>query len=170
MNFDEWHLAQIAEGFPWARDRAVAEEVWRSLAPPPQEQTALAETIRLRTEVSQLRRQIGALEGRLQYRGHALTAGALVTAIGDVLGQVRGSVDARIEKLERRVPIAYRGLWNEDEQYAVGDIVSWGGTAWYCKSVNSGQKPAMTSPDFWNVFVKRGRDGKDAKPLEPTVR
>lgn len=56
------------------------------------------------------------------------------------------------------VPI-YRGVFKEGEEYEAGDMATWGGSLWHCK------EPTIEKPDAgpWQLAVKKGRDGKDAK-------
>lgn len=56
------------------------------------------------------------------------------------------------------VPI-YRGVFKEGEEYEAGDMATWGGSLWHCK------EPTTEKPDAgpWQLAVKKGRDGKDAK-------
>lgn len=58
------------------------------------------------------------------------------------------------------VPI-WRGVYREGRRYEVADRVTWGGSEWHCT------EPTSEKPDGgkgWVLAVKRGRDGKDAKP------
>ena len=66
----------------------------------------------------------------------------------------------RIEQLERSPRgMNYRGVFKQDEEYALGDVCTWGGSAWHCNEP-TGEKPGEGSA--WTLMVKRGRDGKDA--------
>lgn len=67
-----------------------------------------------------------------------------------------------MHSFEFEFPIAiYRGVWIEQE-YQRGDMVTWAGSVWHADKATSA-KP--DTPDSgWKLAVKRGRDGKDAKP------
>lgn len=72
---------------------------------------------------------------------------------------LRGTV---MHSFEIEFPVAiYRGVWTEKE-YQRGDMVTWAGSVWHA------EKATSTKPDTpdggWKLAVKRGRDGKDAKP------
>lgn len=54
----------------------------------------------------------------------------------------------------------YCGVYKDDQDYMVGDVVTWGGNAWHCDQETKGQKPDVGP---WTMMVKKGRDGKDAK-------
>jgi hypothetical protein len=54
----------------------------------------------------------------------------------------------------------YCGVYKEAEQYVPGDLVTWGGSLWHCDAETK-DKPGT---DSWTLAVKKGRDGKDAKP------
>lgn len=62
-------------------------------------------------------------------------------------------------ELKFPVPV-YRNVFKQGESYARGDIVTWGGCAWYCEK-DTGEKPE--AGENWSLMVKKGRDGKDAK-------
>ncbi len=55
-----------------------------------------------------------------------------------------------------------RGVFKQGESYEPGDGVTWGGSYWIAQR-STDAKP--DGPDSgWRLSVKRGRDGKDAKP------
>lgn len=58
------------------------------------------------------------------------------------------------------VPL-YRGVWTECD-YGPGDLVTWGGSLWHADKETSAKPDAPDSG--WRLCVKKGRDGKDAKP------
>lgn len=65
-------------------------------------------------------------------------------------------------ELDLKTP-GYCGVFKEGTEYRVGDMVTWGGSVWHC------DEPTTTKPDAkdskaWTLAVRRGRDGKDAKP------
>lgn len=60
----------------------------------------------------------------------------------------------------------YRGVYEYGRRYEVGDVVTFGGSAWHCNAP-TGAKPDEHTDDPvkpWTLAVKRGRDGKDAAP------
>lgn len=75
------------------------------------------------------------------------------------MGFTKGELKHTFE-LEFPVTI-YRGVYNEKETYARGDVVTWGGSAWHCDEAKE-IKPG--APDSgWRLMVKAGRPGKDGK-------
>jgi hypothetical protein len=57
------------------------------------------------------------------------------------------------------VPV-YRDVYKEGTEYERGDMVTWGGAVWHCDAPTK-DKPGTEN---WTLAVKKGRDGKDAKP------
>lgn len=59
--------------------------------------------------------------------------------------------------------LAYCGVYKQDQEYMVGDVVTWGGSAWHCNEPTK-EKPDDKAKDGpWSLMVKKGRDGKDAR-------
>jgi len=54
----------------------------------------------------------------------------------------------------------YRGIWREGE-FKRGDTATWAGSLWHCDE-DTQDKPGTSKA--WRLCVKRGQDGKDAKP------
>lgn len=54
----------------------------------------------------------------------------------------------------------YRGVFKQGQEYSVGDTVTWAGHLYYCNE-KTGVKPGDGFP--WQLAVKKGADGKDAK-------
>lgn len=72
--------------------------------------------------------------------------------------------DLRITR-ELELPVAiYRGVFKDGEAYAIGDMVTWGGSVWSCIAAGA-DKPGDGSK-AWVLAVKKGRDGKDGKDGE----
>ena len=67
----------------------------------------------------------------------------------------------RIEQLEAH-PLKYCDVWKSGGDYRAGNFVSWGGSVWHCNEDATTEKPGTSAA--WTLAVKRGRDGKDAKP------
>jgi hypothetical protein len=83
--------------------------------------------------------------------------------VGDrnfVLRFVRGD---EVKEFPITVPSAiHRGVYREGQRYERGDMATWGGSLWHC------DEPTSDKPDGgkgWTLAAKRGRDGKDAKPV-----
>lgn len=58
----------------------------------------------------------------------------------------------------RAKSIRYRGIWQDGQRYKEGDVVTCGGSAWYCLRSTVG-RPSTAHDDF-RLMVKAGRDGK----------
>lgn len=52
----------------------------------------------------------------------------------------------------------YLGIYDKDKSYEVGDVVTWGGSAWHCNK-DTNAKPGESRD--WQLAVKRGIDGKE---------
>jgi hypothetical protein len=57
--------------------------------------------------------------------------------------------------------LTYQGVYQDGKTYDPGDVATWAGSTWHCHSATT-TKPGDGSKD-WQLMVKRGRDGKDAK-------
>jgi hypothetical protein len=67
----------------------------------------------------------------------------------------------RIKVLEDRPDLRYSGVWQQDQVYGSGNFVTDGGSLWHAKRASVGERPGVG--DAWQLAVKRGRDGRDAK-------
>jgi hypothetical protein len=79
-----------------------------------------------------------------------------ISEVFDRVNQLRTAVAA----LERRKSFFYRGVWDASEEYAEGDFCTDRGSLWTCLA------PTRSRPgsnDDWQLAVKRGRNGKDAR-------
>jgi len=91
---------------------------------------------------------------------------ALEQARATVADLVKANADlkARVDYLEARpaaIGLRYRKTWQPETAYAAGDVVTCAGSGWVCEA-DTTAKPGESKD--WTLFVKRGRDGKDAKP------
>jgi hypothetical protein len=68
-------------------------------------------------------------------------------------------------KLHIPMPL-YLGIWDEAHDYAKGDVVTYGGSIWYCLVDQTKARPGIASKD-WRLMVKEGRAGKDGKDGVP---
>ena len=93
--------------------------------------------------------------------------------IGMAMRQFMDPFIKRIEQLEAH-QLKYCDVWKEGTEYTRGNFVSWGGSVWHCNGALSNDSddkiiyiPTKAKPgqsQDWTLAVKRGRDGKDAKP------
>lgn len=67
-----------------------------------------------------------------------------------------------VEREFKVAAIIYREVWKEGGDYARGDVVTWGGSAWHCQAEKTADKPGSGSA-AWKLMVKNGRDGRDAQ-------
>lgn len=73
----------------------------------------------------------------------------------------------RVKEFTVTVPaLIYRGVFSDGKSYDAGDVVTYGGNAWYAKRNETTVKPdyigqGPQAKDFWILMVKRGNDGKD---------
>lgn len=53
-----------------------------------------------------------------------------------------------------------RGIYNADQHYTRGDVVTWAGSSWHKTDDTQGIAPGLPGSG-WVLVVKKGRDGKD---------
>lgn len=101
----------------------------------------------------------------------------LVCGIDNI--EIKTAEDARLVSIEIetstgkqvkqfRMPVTkYKGVFSSKAHYEEGDMVTWGGNIYHCKGEPRGvalvnnEFPHPDNPEFWQLAVKRGRDGKD---------
>lgn len=66
-----------------------------------------------------------------------------------------------IERAVRIPAMIYRGVFVDDQDYELGDVVTWGGAMWHCNEATR-DRP-KTNVTAWTLAVKNGRDGKDGR-------
>jgi hypothetical protein len=81
---------------------------------------------------------------------------------GDSVAAAIDQLKKRIDELERRPSVDYKGVWEEKGLYGRGSVVTWAGSCWYAKDASVSRRPG-TDPSAWVLMVKRGADGKDAR-------
>jgi hypothetical protein len=85
----------------------------------------------------------------------------LLHTIAQELGKALGERDRLIAELKARSTMKYEGVWAAEKVYNVGDFVTDQGSLWHCWDANCGVRPG--SSDAWQLAVRKGRDGRDAK-------
>lgn len=78
-------------------------------------------------------------------------------SVADELEELR----KRIAELEARPQMKYCGVFEDDRAYGPGEFVTYGGSIWHCRSAAAGGRPGSSSS--WQLAVKHGRDGRDAR-------
>ena len=72
------------------------------------------------------------------------------------------NVAKRLELLEQRPTLVYRGVWKAGDAYHPGDNVTYAGSLWVCLAPTA-ERPgeANSAEKSWQLAVKRGADGRD---------
>lgn len=71
-----------------------------------------------------------------------------------------------IRERQIRIPmVMYRQIFNPEQEYTAGDVVTYGGSAWHCQVETTKNKPGNGTQD-WRLMVKEGRAGKDSESVE----
>lgn len=83
-----------------------------------------------------------------------------VVKVDDIPVQYDGERTITLLGKTIRLPVMiYRGVYQAGLQYDADDAVTWAGSVWRCKSKTT-ERPGT---DDWQLIVKAGRDGRDAK-------
>jgi hypothetical protein len=82
-------------------------------------------------------------------------------------GGILDNLIGRIETLEQRPTVQYKGVYTDEAAYVPGHMVTHNGSVWHCKSACQGQKPPG---NCWTLAVKRGKDAQPVQKSEPVVR
>jgi hypothetical protein len=69
----------------------------------------------------------------------------------------------RMEREHKTSAILYREVYREGLTYTRGDVVTWGGSGWYCLSVDGTTEKPQYGSKVWRLMVKEGRPGKDGE-------
>lgn len=59
----------------------------------------------------------------------------------------------------RNLADVWRGVWKVGETYKPGELAQWDGSPWIALRASKDVKPGTSAPD-WNLFAKKGRDGR----------
>ena len=78
----------------------------------------------------------------------------------------REELDALIEKrfselTVRTIADSYREVYKAGDLYKRGEFVTWDGSLWLAKALETRSAPG--TDDTWRLVVKRGREGRDAR-------
>jgi len=150
------------------------------LSPRPDVNALAAEVVLLlKSALAPIQERLATAETQLQFK--SAESQACVTIVTD-LTKENAALRERIAVLEARplIPgppgdpgppgadgkdgtpgLTYQGVYQDGKSYDVGDVATWAGSTWHCHTPTT-TKPGEGSKD-WQLMVKRGRDGKDAK-------
>ena len=76
--------------------------------------------------------------------------------------EIGKAVAPLIKRLDEQ--LQWKGTWAERAVYGVDSVVNHDGHAWVAKLASIGQTPGA-DPDHWQLMVRRGKPGRDAKDL-----
>lgn len=92
------------------------------------------------------------------------TAQAMAASIGELIMPLATRLKAleqRCAELERGLEQrSYKGVWDASVTYDEHNLVTMGGSVWIARRATC-DKPGTS--DAWQLAVKKGRDGRDAK-------
>jgi hypothetical protein len=88
-----------------------------------------------------------------------------VTYDGERTFKLKFARPGDVREFEFSIPVAiYRGVFKDGDAYKQGDTVTWGGHLYHCDT-DTTDKPDGEQR-CWTLAVRRGRDGKDTKPVK----
>ncbi|RAI00141.1 hypothetical protein DLJ53_20745 [Acuticoccus sediminis] len=103
----------------------------------------------------------------MKFDGEAFGA-EIVSAVKGYVDRETARLAGKIAVLEARVAaseakgLAYRGVHQKAADYSRGDAVTASGSLWIALTdIRSGEAPGASNN--WQLAVKAGRDGKDAR-------
>jgi hypothetical protein len=97
----------------------------------------------------------------LEQKSKAPRYGAQTESPFELLGSLIGKLQKRVDQLEQR-SFSYQGTWKDGKVYSPGQFVTYSGGLWHSNVFHNKQRPG-DGDAAWQLAVKAGRDGKDAK-------
>jgi hypothetical protein len=85
------------------------------------------------------------------------TLDVIATSIANVIGPLTERISTLESQLEQR---SYKGVWQREASYREHNLVTFGGNIWIALK-DTGAQPGQG--DDWQLAVKKGRDGRDAR-------
>lgn len=105
---------------------------------------------------------------RVTFRMLHTVASELLRALKSSNAQIK-ALQQRIDSLEQRPSVQYRGIFKDATHYSVGDFCTFDGHCWACVEPTVGVRPSYHDPSQprqtdtkrpWILAVKRGRDAR----------
>jgi hypothetical protein len=91
----------------------------------------------------------------------AQTDGMFVEAIKGLKTEL-AEARQEIAALKATAYLKDAGLWKHGATYALGDVAQFSGSAWVCTKAHTASGPTADHT-CWRLWIKRGKDGKDAR-------
>lgn len=122
------------------------------------------QALALKAAVDPLTGRLAAIEARPDPDPVPLVERAVATALGLMEGRLAAlETRALVPGPPGKAGLTYCGVYVDGRSYDRGDGVTYAGSFWHCNTDGTRTKPGEGSSD-WTLTVKRGRDGKDARP------
>ena len=83
----------------------------------------------------------------------ALTSG-MAPVIREYVAKALDPIGKRLDKLEARATMTFRGIWDDAETYQRGHVVTDGGSLWVCLDEAKRQRPGRSAD--WKLIAKAG--------------
>jgi hypothetical protein len=83
----------------------------------------------------------------------------LMEAMGEALGERAAELDKRMDALEARPVMVFKGIWDVLTEYERGHVVTHDSALWTCLEPCKGGRPGKT-PD-WRLIAKSGAGGRN---------
>jgi len=74
--------------------------------------------------------------------------------VGQLVGKRVTKLEEIVAELEERKSLYDAGIWNKEEAYAAGAVVTCDGCAWVAKGKSVGRRPGKSQQ--WRLMVKSG--------------
>jgi hypothetical protein len=98
------------------------------------------------------------LAAPLRHRDLSWMMGVVAKALRDYLAISLEPLVNRVRALEANAQMSYKGVWETDRPYKVGNIVTQAGAMWTCCADNLNSRPPGSA---WQLCVKRGAASDD---------
>jgi len=130
------------------------------------------EAAKVKAAESPFRNRLNALESRinrLEARGSGFNSlpkdfwADLAKEIREFVEKKYAVLAQKIKDLEDRPELKYHGVWVAGRTYAQNSLATRDGSLWIAKRATAAYPCGGAEPDSWQLCVKRGADGKDAK-------
>jgi len=85
----------------------------------------------------------------------------LMERIETMMRTRQARLEERVRELEAAPFLRDAGIWSPRPDYNLGEVCQHDGSTWICQRWHRNETPGKS--DSWRLWVKRGRDGRDAR-------